>query len=99
MGTGGPQERGSKRHANAGAAQTRLSNVGQLAANASQSRSKKPTPGMTGVKPMTAFGGWLRKAARRRYAQLIHRLLSANIGNRGFRPVPDGRRRPQNCLE
>jgi hypothetical protein len=40
---------------------------------------------------MTAFGGWLRKAARRRYAQLIHRLLSANIGNRGFRPQAAGR--------
>jgi hypothetical protein len=38
---------------------------------------------------MTDFGGWLRKAARRRYAQLIHRLLSANIGNRGFRPEAD----------
>jgi hypothetical protein len=27
------------------------------------------------------------KQACRRYAQLIHRLLSANIGNRGFRPM------------
>jgi len=32
VGTGGPHEKASKRHANAGGAQTRLSNVGQVAA-------------------------------------------------------------------
>jgi hypothetical protein len=41
---------------------------------------------MTGCGPTAAFGRWRRNAALRRNAQFIHRLLCANIGNRGSRP-------------
>jgi len=44
--------------------------------------------GTTAVGPTAACGRWCRKAALRRNAQFIHRLLCANIGNRGSRPQP-----------
>ena len=38
--------------------------------------------------PKVAFGDWRRKAALPRYAQLFHRLHSANFRNRRSRPSP-----------
>jgi hypothetical protein len=40
--------------------------------------------------PTAACGRWCRKAALRRNAQFINRLLCANIGNRGSRPIAAG---------